>query len=228
MPTQIEMLEAETSSPWKDVDYELPVKMDQEGHVQRQRKIVKDWLGRLSQLAHDDNPGEDMIAHYKAFTRFLIDHQRFDDIEDMKIKGSWCLPDDPHMPSDARVDFMYMPSYIAISWLSLIKQKIPTIAEEIANFESGLIAGLDFSAGRGLEGHGYERVQQLLEAVDILYTGKVFSMMTENPKLSLKFSRAMNKAKASIRKQLDENQGWGSIDEKMAADALLKLRGKPV
>jgi len=94
---------------------------------------------------------------------------------------SWCLPEDDRvMPSDARVDFMYEPTYIAVSILTYVKVHYPKVAESIGGYDGALKKGMRFSTMRNLSGHGYESLEGTAEAVRIFHLGEVPAFLEEN------------------------------------------------
>ena len=209
---------------WVDIDYTLPIEnLDEGGFISQLYKVRDDWLQRLKIVSESKCHDKKCMEKFLEFTRYLVDHQRFDELEGMNIKGSWCLPMDAEMPSDARVDFMYMPTYIAVAWLTLIRQEYSQIADSIDNFDKSLRCGLDFASGRKLSGHGYEATEEMLVAIEYLSLGKAFDFIREYPSYSRKFRYAIIAAKGQIIRQLRDNDGWGMIDEQKAHIALSSL-----
>lgn len=88
--------------------------------------------------------------------------------------GCWCVVNDTdEMPGDARVDFVFRPTYAAVATLSRTLCDFGSIAMETPQFLSALKRGMKFTTYRGLGGHGYERDQGAMEALRILSLGKV-------------------------------------------------------
>ena len=56
--------------------------------------------------------------------------------------GFWGLEDPEKMPSDARIDYFYMPTYIASGILMYSKLNFPHLVEEISRFQDALKKGL--------------------------------------------------------------------------------------
>ncbi|OQX05449.1 MAG: hypothetical protein BWK76_27490 [Desulfobulbaceae bacterium A2] len=95
--------------------------------------------------------------------------------------GSWALlhPDES-APADARVDWIFFPSYIVVSILSLFWFRFPDEATKLPNFEESLWNGLHFISARKLLGHGYDAEEDRVKAVKILILGKVPQYLREN------------------------------------------------
>ena len=210
---------------WKEIDYVVPVSSDSESFIYTLSRIKDDWLRRLELLSETHCTESKCIESITCFTKYLIEHQRFDDVEGMMIHGSWCLPEEASMPSYARVDFMYMPTYIAVAWLSLIKQDHQDIANKIPNLDHSLEKGLVFAAGRGLSGHGYDAISDMLIAIRYLSLGKVFTLVQENRDLHKKFVRALKSAVQDIKKNISSPKSWSSIIPEDGHIAMMVLEG---
>ena len=212
---------------WDDIDYELPVLQDGVNvHTSELYRIRDDWLKKLKLISTLDEINETWANRIVSFTKYLLDQQLNYRGEGVMLVGAWCLPEGYQMPSDARVDFLYMPSYIAVSWLALVKQKYPSITSEFKDYDKLFKRGLDFASGRNLSGHGYDADRELLVAVDYLELGDVFKFVKKNPSYSVKFTRATSRARERILRRLDKNESWFSIDVDKAQQALLILDGE--
>ncbi|MGI5927907.1 MAG: gamma-glutamylcyclotransferase family protein [Thermacetogeniaceae bacterium] len=84
--------------------------------------------------------------------------------------GSFKLTDSWKIPSDARVDFCYMPTYMgAAIFMREYLRPDKNVPEQMA-YEI-LLKALKASLGRGLAGHGYESEKGLLIALDLFRQG---------------------------------------------------------
>ena len=130
--------------------------------------------------------------------------------------GSWCVsPSIANMPSDARIDYIFVPTYFAVSILVRIKTCFPQIANDISRLDDSLKAGLDFASLRTFKGHGYDAMTGLFEAADILHTGGVFEFVKDNPDFSPAFSSAVSKTKNDLEARLtsgDVKDGFNQRD----------------
>lgn len=98
------------------------------------------------------------------------------------VAGSWGLVDCKEgIPSDARVDFVFMPTYIITAILARTYLDYPEIANSIPRYKGALIAGFNFCSLRGLQGHGYEGEDGRVEALKILNMGHVPELLEKNP-----------------------------------------------
>ncbi|EHG1304053.1 hypothetical protein [Vibrio parahaemolyticus] len=95
---------------------------------------------------------------------------------------SWAVvEDDLEMPSDARVDFIFTPTYIAVATLSFVYLNYPEIANKINGYNDSLKKGMKFCTYRGLGGHGIERIEGMIEALVILSIGQVPRLLELKP-----------------------------------------------
>ena len=209
---------------WSEITYSHPVTNWERS--EDLYDVAHDWLTKLLLLRFatgtDKAPTPDQI---RAFTEYLVSKQRKDTEPDMKV-GSWAITTEVRMESDARVDFVYFPTYIAVACLSLVKVDYPEIAKTIEGFERALRTGLRFASYRQLSGHGYDSVHEMLVAIEYLSFGKVFKMMLDNPKQSNPFYFAMRDAESKILQNLArEEKSWSSIDDDMGQKGIILLHG---
>ncbi|HOO33330.1 MAG TPA: hypothetical protein PK466_07790 [Thermotogota bacterium] len=139
----------------------------------------------------------------------LVASQRTDLPKNVAL--SWCLALDPVMPSDARVDFMYEPTYIVVSILTSIKVNYPYIAKQIENFDEAMKKGMHFSTLRRLRGHGYEAEDGLRDAIYYLHLGGVPEFLNENKRFQYNLYCLLKNICKEKRHLLAVNQtvaGW--------------------
>jgi hypothetical protein len=78
--------------------------------------IMSEYLYRLSA---DENQSFQNLG-LRFYLKSIVDGQRGKLIGGTQ-PGSWCLGPDDLMDSDARVDFIFKPTYLAVATLSLAK-----------------------------------------------------------------------------------------------------------
>jgi len=120
--------------------------------------------------------------------------------------GSWSLIDiDEPAPSDVRVDFIFFPTYMVVSIMSLFWRRFPERAASIPGFQAALHNGCHFASARELQGHGMEGDDQRMEAMRILNMGKVPQYLAEHvdehPKCRPLYD-ALIQCKEEIRKRI--------------------------
>ena len=72
-----------------------------------------------------------------------------------------------HMPSDARVEFIYMPTYTLAAYLINCKMILKDLFTKDEELEEGFKAILLACTGRGMTGHGYDELDGLVDALEI-------------------------------------------------------------
>ena len=103
-----------------------------------------------------------MIKNGRKTFKTIIDFQDDD--------GSFKLFDTFKIPSDARVDFCYIPTYLATA--SLMKAYLSDPESFTEKETLALSDGLKMSTARNLRGHGYEGLKGQIEAVNIFMKGR--------------------------------------------------------
>jgi len=172
---------------------------------------MQDILDKLdnNEIPSANYPLESLIM----FCTSLVNGQR-NDMEHFK-KGSWSIAPDEPMPSDARVEFVFFPTYIAIAILSKFMQLFPEEASSIATYRSAISMGLLFSTHRRLSGHGYDAVEGMVQAVTILDKGDVPKLLSDDRELSYEMFVLLRSIKSDLDKNITEGRctaGWGDAD----------------
>jgi hypothetical protein len=118
--------------------------------------------------------------HLRGYLESLVTGQR-DSLGRTK-PGSWgVVPNDAGMDSDARVDFIFRPTYIATATLSRALCEYPLLALSIPGYEEALMTGMAFCSYRRLQGHGYEADAGAIDALRVLSLGKVPWLLNRHP-----------------------------------------------
>jgi hypothetical protein len=146
------------------------------------QKVNRRMVNLLDRLADGSIPNESdyTVETLKRFCKSLVRRQR-PELPGVKA-GSWCLtPDGADMPSDARVEFIYFPSYLAVSILTRVHMDHPEISESIPGYMDALRNGLRFSTYRGLMGHGFDRYDEMLMTLKFFEKGRVIEFLRSDP-----------------------------------------------
>ena len=98
--------------------------------------------------------------------------------------GSWSALDDLRVDADFRIDFAYMPTYMATA--ALMHAMNLGITGSI--IEESLSRGLEFACGRNLRGHGFESVRGQLEALNIYKDAGLYEWMQNHAEEYPKFT----------------------------------------
>lgn len=125
---------------------------------------------------NSDYTSEDLAGYVES----LVHGQR-DSLGRTK-PGSWgVVPDDAGMDSDARVDFIFRPTYIAVATLSRVLCEYPLMALRVPGYLDALLSGMTFCSHRGLRGHGYEADGGAIVSLLTLSLGKVPWLLNRHP-----------------------------------------------
>lgn len=147
--------------------------------------------------------------------------------------GSFSVTDNYHMPSDARVDFIYHPSYdccqaLIKALLVLSKSVDNTLSDKgaatgsrnydaslsielIPRIEQALRSGLSFCCGRNLEGHGIEGLSDQIETMNGFIAAGAVELMKSNRALCPDFFNLIERIAESYSSRLrvaDVYDGW--------------------
>ncbi|MBU1239102.1 hypothetical protein KJ865_05270, partial [Myxococcota bacterium] len=90
------------------------------------------------------------------------------------------------------------PTYAVIALFTLVKERHFRLVRRIPGFRSAMSAGYRFSTLRGLQGHGYESWDGMMDALEILRTGKVIAYADAHPRFSVPFTKALHKLRTGI------------------------------
>ena len=168
------------------------------------RKVMEDMYADLTITSYSKEEAEEYIIKMIDDARPLSENN-----PDMLFYGF----DNPtHMPSDSRVYYFYMPTYIAAAMMMKIAVKYPELLDEIENYRPTLKSVLDGCTCRRFEGVAYEERKGILVALSIFLKGDAGLFLKSNGDLCNKFRdqfyEALNFTNLFIRtgKVWD---GWG-------------------
>ncbi|MDY2735636.1 gamma-glutamylcyclotransferase family protein [Intestinibacter sp.] len=138
------------------------------------------------------------------------------------LKGFWTIIYDEHMPSDARVDFIYYPTYYATMIMML--GYLMNIDEKVLGFEETLKLGLDACVKTNLSGHGYESIDVKIEVLNLFIKVGLLEFLSLNYDFCRPFSKMINRIfeyiENAVNNNLTEGQ-WGK-DYRLEFKSLLK------
>lgn len=163
------------------------------------RKTMEERLRTICTSSHLNR--ED----WHGYLTSLVQGQRFD--LSRSKPGSWCVAiDDDDMPKDARVDFIWFPSYYAVSTMIQASQQMPDVIARIPGFEDSLRHGLEFAANTRLSGHGYGEPIERCEAINLLFSAGVFDFIKREPHISPAFLAMLKEVRQELQERIDEKQ----------------------
>ena len=104
----------------------------------------------------------------------------------------WKLDEPENMPSDARVDFLYMPTYIAAAFMTKAVLLYPEFLEEIPNMRKILQGALLACTGREFAGHGIEAIDDRLNAIKLFLNADMHTFLKQYPNICPDFAKLFN------------------------------------
>lgn len=113
-----------------------------------------------------------MLCDLKGFLKEEVDFNDKEWVENLNTivdfqddDGSFKLFDSFKIPSDARVDFCYLPTYLCTA--TLMKAYLTDSSSFTLKEKSALLNGLKMSCAKNLWGHGFEGLKGQIEALNI-------------------------------------------------------------
>ena len=180
---------------------------------------------KMIKLEKQDEPRFDefsrMLCELKEFLNEEADFTDKDWSENLKTildfqdeDGSFKLFCSFNIPSDARVDFCYIPTYLATA--ALMKAYLSEPESFTEKEITALSDGLKMSTARNLRGHGYEGLKGQIEAVNIFMKAGLNEFMDLHHSLCPEFSEMIDKivsAFADMEAQGKFTGSWGESYE---------------
>ena len=145
---------------------------------------------------------------WMAGIRSIVEFQRED--------GFFALLEDFWVPSDARVDFIYIPTYLCSAVLMKAYRTDPGLFEGAVG--RALARGLDCCTGRGLSGHGYEGLREQIRAVDFFLTAGVMDFLSDHPDMSRKFTEMFDRIGGQFAMMVHKENFRGAWGEDYGED----------
>ena len=157
---------------------------------------------KMIKLEKQNEPRFDELSQMLSGLKdFLVEEVDFNDkewVENLNAiidfqdeDGSFKLFDSFHIPSDARVDFCYMPTYLATA--TLMKAYLTDPESFTIKEISALSSGLKMSTARKLRGHGYEGLKGQIEALNIFMKAGLNEFLDLHADICPEFSEMIEK-----------------------------------
>ena len=163
-------------------------------------------------------------SRWAGICSYLVENQR-DNPELHFGHGSWAIPEDTAMPGDAAIDFAFAPSYLAIAWLVLVKDRYPRIAKNVEGVDKAIRRGMHFIFIKNLKGSGYDSNRDLLKAVEYLSLGTVFSFIANRQSMYPRLVENVRAVETNILGKLATATGYSATDTYSRQKALELIRG---
>ena len=141
--------------------------------------------------------GEEELANFCK--KAILDAQTNDKFEETLFWGF----DEPHnMPSDARCEFFYQPTYLMTLTLANAVLQFPTLLE-IDRMRDTLRKAFRGCTGRGLHGHGYDSTAELHSNLRLFLKSNVLEFLAAYPDLGEEFSRMLGEIMTGMKEAYD-------------------------
>ena len=132
--------------------------------------------------------------------------------------------DEPEkMPSDARVDFFYRPTYIATAIVMKAHMMLPGLLKAKSDTMTfhGMLLG---STGRGFKGHGFDDLKGLIDTLSIFAEAGVAAFIRRYPDYCEEFTNLLNTSITMLSDMLHNGSVCNEWGEDYSKDAQQVVR----
>lgn len=164
-------------------------------------------LLKLKRQKHDEPEFDELSEMLFGLNAFLDEEMNFNDsdwneklsaiLDFQDSDGSFRLLDSYDVPSDARVDFCHMPTYICTA--ILMKAYMMDCDAFPCEGKSALSNGLRMSCARNLRGHGYGALKGQIEALKIFMKAGLREFLDLHDDLSPGFCEMVDRIISNFR-----------------------------
>ena len=119
------------------------------------------------------------------------------------------LDEPERMPSDARVDFFYKPTYLGTAIMINTVLQMPDFLEDNEKAVSGLLLAC---TGRGFKGHGFDDLKGMIETIRIFSEAGTADFIRKYPDLCPKFTQLFTESIKQLQEMIEKNSvcnEWG-------------------
>ena len=164
-------------------------------------KFFEEQISKLRVDMHEITSGD--ISEGEALEYCICAFKAFEYCGNGKL-AMWPLDDPNKMPGDARVDFVYIPTYI-ISGILMYSWMNYSSVRNFPDLGRLLPKALDGCMGRNFRGHGYEAEEGFMETMKIFDECKVWKFVKEYPDINPEFTNRYTQAYARWMKMLGKS-----------------------
>lgn len=149
------------------------------------RKLAQD----LQDLTINTVPEEELNAYLKDMIHALKP------VNNEQCSGMlFLMYDKPSlMPADARVEYVYRPTYIAATIMMTAMNRYESVAQN-DEFRKVLSAVLEATMGRNFRGAGYDEYEGFMNTLDIFAMGDTLEFIENYPEVNERFTSEFKKA----------------------------------
>ncbi len=161
---------------------------------------VKDGLkikNDLEMMVNDINEGKIERAQLKELCVEFVRTQNKD-----KFEGFWAIILDDYMPSDARIDFLYWPTYCIT--MAMMVAYMMKLNDEIDGFDDCFKLGLEACTKRNFRGYTYEAQDGRIKVLSMFIESGLFVFLKENKNLCPRFNVCIKRIFKEMQERLDQ------------------------
>ncbi|MDO5139642.1 MAG: hypothetical protein Q4D71_14425 [Oscillospiraceae bacterium] len=205
-----------------------------------ERTIIREFqniVGKMRLDLHDLKEGK---VDEQQTRRYVLNLMRLaEPLERNPRMMFWGLDRPERMPSDARVDFFYIPSYIATAILMRAALTYPALigngndqecSRECTDLYKKVLPGAMLGCtGRGFMGSGYDDVRGLFDTMEIFSDGGAGEFVKLYPDMCPEFTKLYTETVSMIHERVAEEKwqdGWGADYLPRAERILSMTEGK--
>jgi len=181
---------------------------------------IADKLESDLYIVCDDGTPENVVRSYAESLAALAEPLKKN--PEMYFLG---LDEPDKMPSDARVDFFYKPTYIGTAIIMKAVMKYPDLLKMYERVFHGLLLGC---TGRGFKGHGFDDLRGMIETLKIFTTADCEIFVEKYPEVCIEFTNLYKEAMKELENRFEEGRvcnEWGE-DYSGIAKEVLSLSGQ--
>lgn len=175
--------------------------------IQEMESIVSKMCDDLQEISSGTLTSQEAIEYARKLVH---------DAEPLERKPelvAWGVGDPYKMPGDVRIDFFYMPTYLAVSILVNVFLNYPQEVASIDNYEDILKRGLLTSIGRKFRGHGYGSLEGLIDCMEVFVEARIFEFVQKYPDFCSEFSSLIREVLRGLEIYLEKKSlknAWGT------------------
>ncbi len=177
----------------------------------------------LKKQKHNEPRLVELIGMLSDLLTFLYEDTNFNDklwnknfnaiLDFQDSDGSFKLFDSYEIPSDTRVEFCWMPTYVCTA--ILMKAYMTDPSSFTSKEESALLEGLKMSSGKNLRGHGFKAFKGQIESLELFMKAGLREFLDVHRDFCPEFSEMISKiiTKSKDIETNEEFEPWGESYE---------------
>ena len=183
-------------------------------NVREFEKIVDALESDLYIVCNDDASEDSVRTYVEALAALAKPLKRN---PEMYFLG---LDEPQRMPSDARVEYFYKPTYLGAAIIMKAVMRYPDLLKMHEHVFHGLLLG---STGRGFKGHGFDDLKGMIETLKIFAAVDCEAFLEKYPEVCIEFTRLYREAMKVLKEMFEEGRvcnEWGEDYSEMAQEVL--------